>query len=221
MAEVEAIINSRPLTYMYSDNINEALSPSHFIFGKRLLTLPDNIVYPEEIDDTPELFNKRMKYLITLQKRFWKQWSTTYLNELREHHKNRESTSVCREIQEGELVTVQEDNLPRGQWKMGVIQRTLRGEDGVVRGAEIKVVTKSGKMSLLRRPVTKLCPLELRSTFTDSNGTRNDNKLKTFEDKERENNVATRPPRRQAAVQGELIRRIVNSDELRGECDES
>ena len=154
LAEVEAIINSRPLTYMYSDNINEALSPSHLIFGKRLLTLPDNIVYPEEIDDTPELFNKRMKYLITLQKRFWKQWSTTYLNELREHHKNREGTSVCREIQEGELITVQEDNLPRGQWKMGVIQRTLRGEDGVVRGAEIKIVTKSGETSLLRRPVS-------------------------------------------------------------------
>ena len=57
LAEVEAI-NSRPLTYMYSDNINEALSPSHLIFGKRLLTLPDNIVYPEEIDDTPELFYK-------------------------------------------------------------------------------------------------------------------------------------------------------------------
>ena len=124
LAEVEANINSRPLTYLYSDNINEALNPSHLIFGKRLLTLPDNIVYLEEIDITWELFNKRMKYLITLQIRFWKQWSTMYLNELREHHKNRKSTSVCREIQEGELVTVQEDNLLQEQWKMGVIQRT-------------------------------------------------------------------------------------------------
>ena len=91
-----------------------------------MLALPDNIVYPEEIVDTPELFNKRMKYLATLQNRFWKPWSTTYLNKLREHHKNQESTSVCREIQEGELVAVQEDNLPRGQWKMGFIQRTLK-----------------------------------------------------------------------------------------------
>ena len=90
-----------------------------------------------------------MKYLATLQSRFWKQWSTTYLNELREHHKNRESTSICREIQEGELITAQEDNLPRGQWKMGIIQKTLRGEDGVARGAEIKVVIKSGKTSVL------------------------------------------------------------------------
>ena len=58
LVEVEAIINSRPLTYLYSDNINEALSPSHLVFGKRLLTLPNNIVYPEQIDDIPELFNK-------------------------------------------------------------------------------------------------------------------------------------------------------------------
>ena len=105
---------------------------------------------------------------------------------------------------------------------MGVIQRTLKGEDGVVCGTEIKVVTKSGKTSLLiRRPVTKPCPLEVRSTFTDSNETRNDGKMKTSGEKENENNVAIRPPRRQTAIQGELIRRTVNSDELRGECDGS
>ena len=103
---------------------------------------------------------------------------------------------------------------------MGVIQKTLKGEDGVVHGAEIKVVTKSVKTSLLRRPLTKLWPLEVRSTFTDFNETRNDGQLKTSEEKEKENNAATRPRRRQAAIQGEHIRRIVNSDELRVESDE-
>ena len=67
----------------------------------------------------------------------------------------------------------------------------------------------------------KLCPLEVRSTFTDSNETQDDDKLKTSKERGRENNAATRPPRRQAAIQGELVRRIVNLDELRGECDES
>ena len=78
-----------------------------------------------------------MKYLATLQNRFCKQWSTMYLNELQEHQKNPQSTSVCIEIQERELVTIQEDNLPQGQWKMGVIQKTSEVEDGVVLGAEI------------------------------------------------------------------------------------
>ena len=74
-------------------------------------------------------------------------------------------------------------------------------------------MTKSGKTSLLRRPVTKLCPLEIRR---DSKEIQNDGKLKISEEKQKENNAAARPPRRQGAIQGELIKRIVNSDELRG-----
>ena len=52
LVEVEAIINSRPLPYLYSDNINGVLSSSHLVL---LLMLLDNIVHPEEIDDTPEV----------------------------------------------------------------------------------------------------------------------------------------------------------------------
>ena len=42
LIEVEAVLNSRPLTYPYVD-INDAspLTPSHFLCGHRLLTLPD------------------------------------------------------------------------------------------------------------------------------------------------------------------------------------
>ena len=124
--------------YVQHTCIHHASTLSHLLFRKKSFMLPGNIVYPEEIDDTPESFIKWMKYLATLQNRFWKQWSTTYLNELPEHHKNRQSTSVCIEIQEGELVTIQEDNLPQGQWRMGVIQKILKVEDGVVLGAEIR-----------------------------------------------------------------------------------
>ena len=45
LIEVEAVLNSRPLTYPYVD-INDAspLTPSHFLCGHRLLTLPDTRV---------------------------------------------------------------------------------------------------------------------------------------------------------------------------------
>ena len=112
LTKEEAVINSIPLTYLYSDNVNQALTPAHLIYGKRLLTLPDSIVYP------PELLNKRMKYLITLQNKFWQKWQSEYLSELREQHKernNKGSKSMNREIQEGELVTIQEDSLPKGR----------------------------------------------------------------------------------------------------------
>ena len=85
LVEVEAVINSRPLTYMSPDDIEEALTPAHLIPGKRLLTLPDGKICLNE-DDTPEILSKRAKYLRTLQTHFWRKWQSEYLSELREHH---------------------------------------------------------------------------------------------------------------------------------------
>ena len=35
MTEVEAVLNSRPLTYVYSEDIETPLTPSHLVMGKR------------------------------------------------------------------------------------------------------------------------------------------------------------------------------------------
>ena len=39
--EVEATLNSRPLSYISSDDLEEPLTPSHQITGHRVLSLPD------------------------------------------------------------------------------------------------------------------------------------------------------------------------------------
>ena len=51
LIEEEAVLNSRPLTYPYVD-INDAspLTPSHFLCGHRLLTLPDTRVSVKKSD---------------------------------------------------------------------------------------------------------------------------------------------------------------------------
>ena len=51
LIEIEAVVNSRPLTYPQVD-INDAspLTPSHFLCGHRLLTLPDTRVSVKESD---------------------------------------------------------------------------------------------------------------------------------------------------------------------------
>ena len=41
LTEIEATLNSRPLTYLYTDiNDGPPLTPSQFLYGHRLLTLP-------------------------------------------------------------------------------------------------------------------------------------------------------------------------------------
>ena len=51
VTEVEAIINSRPLTYVAADDLEEPLTPPHLLVGRCLLNLPENLCYQEPLDD--------------------------------------------------------------------------------------------------------------------------------------------------------------------------
>ena len=44
IVEIESIINSRPLSYVSSDDTKEPLAPSHLLVGCRILNLPDTLV---------------------------------------------------------------------------------------------------------------------------------------------------------------------------------
>ena len=48
IVEIEAVINSLPLSYVSSTDCEEPLTPSHLLVGQRLLNLPD---YLEHISD--------------------------------------------------------------------------------------------------------------------------------------------------------------------------
>ena len=95
LIEVEAVLNSRPLTYPYVD-INDAfpLTPSHFLCGHRLLTLPDTRVSISESDPdyiptdvSSKELTKRANYHEVVIQAFWTRWQKEYLTSLTIHSK--------------------------------------------------------------------------------------------------------------------------------------
>ena len=66
LVEIEAILNSRPLSYVSSGDTEEPLTPSHLLVGRRILSLPDNLSYLEFDDDfevTGVSAQRRVKHL--------------------------------------------------------------------------------------------------------------------------------------------------------------
>ena len=57
---------------------------------------------------------------------------------------------------------MEEGNSNRSTWKFGRIVEVHPGNDGFVRGATVEVASSTGERKLLKRPLQKLFPLEVR-----------------------------------------------------------
>ena len=167
VVEVESIINSRPLTYLSASDLDEPLTPSHLMIGRRVVNLPDDLSYCVDLEDGDfsvgqKQLTKRAKHLNLVLNHFWKRWRQEYLAELRESHRSySQGCSKAPTISVGDVVVVHEESLPRGFWRLGLVKELIKGRDGVPRGATVKLAPKSGKWSLLHRPIQLLYPLEI------------------------------------------------------------
>ena len=59
MVEAECVQNSRPLTYVSSDDTEEPLTPSHLLTGRRVLSIPDEFAAAEEDETDVQLLTRR------------------------------------------------------------------------------------------------------------------------------------------------------------------
>ena len=121
LAEIEAVLNSRPLSYVSSEDLDEPITPSHLMVGRRILSLPDNLDYLCDPDDDEFTLNtnqvtSRDRHLNNLLNHFWKRWRTQYLSCLREVHARLPSkTQGDRDvIAAGDVVIVKDEHLPWG-----------------------------------------------------------------------------------------------------------
>ena len=84
---MESIINSRPLNYVSEDDMEESLTPYHLMFGRNVMKAPPFTQLEDiNIDLDLQECSKRLKYMKKLIENYWKKFSATYLNELRQMH---------------------------------------------------------------------------------------------------------------------------------------
>ena len=102
--EIECVLNSRPLTYVNPEDMDEPLTPSHLVMGRRLLSLPEEVFVHEEKDNEVVLPTRRQRYFILLLAHFWTRWSREYVVDLLEHHKVKGHTVVHQLSEKGTLL---------------------------------------------------------------------------------------------------------------------
>lgn len=146
-AQVEAILNSRPLCPLSScPNDLLSLSPGHFIIGRPLTALPS-----PNLGDVKESRLHRYERLERIRQHFWQRWQKEYLSELQQRTKWRTNKA---NLNVGDMVLLAEDNAPPLSWRLGRVLRLITGSEGIARVAD--VTTSRG---CVRRSLVRLCKL--------------------------------------------------------------
>ncbi|KAL0861024.1 hypothetical protein ABMA27_009546 [Loxostege sticticalis] len=153
LTQIEACMNSRPLCPLTEDpdEFQNCLTPGHFLTGSPVMSLPIS----DYSDDRAINLRRRWQLTENMLQQFWKTWSYEYLTQLQGRSKWNEST---KNIKEGDIVLVKDNNLPPGKWAMGRVLETHPGSDGYVRVTTLKTQT-----GIIKRPIVKLSPLPLET----------------------------------------------------------
>jgi len=149
LTQIEAILNSRPLTSCTDDpeDLN-VLTPGHFIMGCPPTTIPEPSTEAIKVSHL-----SRWQLIRQMTERFWTRWSKECLQRYQAIYKWTESTQP---IREGSIVLVLDERYPPTKWPLGLVLKIHPGRDGKTR-----VVTVRTQTSTLTRPIVKLCPLPI------------------------------------------------------------
>ena len=115
VTEVETVVNSRPLGYLYMDDPSECLplTPSHLVNGRSLLG--SAVEFPE---NSLQSIQRRQQFLKTLVDQFWVMWSKEYLIELRQFF-NSPSNNLSNPLPKESDIVLLHEKCPRHCWRIG------------------------------------------------------------------------------------------------------
>ncbi|XP_063383582.1 uncharacterized protein LOC134669897 [Cydia fagiglandana] len=153
LAEIENIVNRRPLTHVNVDpDSEESLTPAHF-----LLLHNANLPMIGAYDENDK---RQWRAAQALADHFWRRWTKEYFPLLAPR---KSSDDGGRQIRPGDVVIISEPSGPRSVWPKGVVETVYHGPDGRVRSADVR--TRHGT---LRRPSCKLAVIASQPMHQES-----------------------------------------------------
>ena len=155
MFEVAQLVNQRPIgTHPEHPEDGQYLCPNDLLLGRATSNAPQG----------PFLnrcsLKHRTDFLQRVVQNFWDRWS----KDVFPHLIIRQKWHLAkRNLMIGDVVLIQDSNLIRGQWKMGVVKKTHQGSDGRVRHVDVeyKINVEPGRLQkqVIHRPVHRLIVL--------------------------------------------------------------
>ena len=145
LTEIEAIINSRPLTVdTLSDGVSELpLSPINLLTMKSRVVLPP----PGNYSQNDLYSRKRWRRVQHIANEFWDRWKKEYLQTLQQRTKWKQK---ARNFTIGDVVLLKETNF-RNDWKLARVVDVNKDDTNTVRSCKVKT-----SIGIFTRPIHKL-----------------------------------------------------------------
>ncbi|XP_053699101.1 uncharacterized protein LOC128746075 [Sabethes cyaneus] len=150
LAEVENIVNSRPLTEIpIEDDSSPVLTPNDFLLGSS-----NGLRSWAPLDDSPVLLKNFYTQSQLMADRFWRQWVRDYLPSITRRTK---WFTPAKPITVNDIVLIVDPKMPRNCWPKGRVIAAHQGNDGQVR--RVTVQTASG--GIYERPAVSIAVLDI------------------------------------------------------------
>lgn len=148
MAEVTAIVNSRPLKPVSSD-------PEQYLILTPAMLLTQKVgahtVPPGKFDDS-DIYRQKWRQVQHLANEFWKRWRNEYICCRQSRRKWKDEKT---NLQDGDVVLLKDNQAKRHDWPVGLITKTFPSDDGKVRKVEVRII-KEGSPRLFLRPASEV-----------------------------------------------------------------
>ncbi len=152
LVEIEAILNSRPMTPLNSvEADNLVLTPGHFLIGRPLVALQTKPA------DTSKITTLRRWQLVQrLSQDLWTTWKTQYLQSMQARSKWR---TGGHQLHVGDLVFLKEETFTYRRWPLARVTAIYPGDDHITRAVDVDCEGK-----IYRRSTRHLIPLNIEET---------------------------------------------------------